>query len=304
MKSRRVLCILGLMVSVVIGANTSNTVVAEDSIKVIDVRLTAGVPSILGEVTEEKAELVVGVQGILGKYMVESTAIGILPNTVPVVQMMPEEKFTGYATTCVNVREQPNTECGVLGNYNFNDSFEYSVVNEEWVKVTYNDSVGYVFREYVSDTKQEYRIVNVPSHRDFKSYMGYNCIKSWYQKDLQGIAYTGDYGIRMYDGRYCVAVGTACNAQVGDYGALVLENGVEIPIVIGDIKADRDTDSNNLVTSANGCVSEFIVDKSLLPYAVRNSDGTGSGSISSCKEEWQSPVIQIKIFDGMNCLGL
>ena len=146
--------------------------------------------------------------------------------------------------------------------------------------------------------ESEANIINVPTHRDFKSYMGYKSITSYYQKDLQDVAHTGDYGIRMLDGRYCVAVGTACNAEIGDYGTLVLENGETIPIIIGDIKADSTTGGDNIISSENGCCSEFIVDLNSLDATAKRM-----GSISYCCDEWQSPVVQIKIYE-TNYLGL
>lgn len=205
--------------------------------------------------------------------------------------------YQGYASTLLNVRSAPSIESSILGKLSFNDLVEYSEFNEEWVKIRYNEGYAYVYKQYIVDSKCDFYSVYIPKHKDFKSYMSYNAIKSWKQKDLQNVAYTGDFGIRMVDGRCCVAVGAACNAEIGTYIDLVLENGVIIPAIVADIKADHDTQSNNLVTEANGCCSEFIVDTNLLPYAVRDSDMTGSGSISSCKEEWESSVTEIRVYD-------
>ena len=138
------------------------------------------------------------------------------------------------------------------------------------------------------------RRVSIPEHEDFKSYMSYKALTAWGQKDLQDVAYDGTYGIRMVDGRYCVAVGTGCDTVVGDYITLVLENGVSIPAIVGDIKADAHTDSSRLITKANGCCSEFIVNTSLVEDSVLRS-----GSISNCTENWKSPVVEI-VIHGIN----
>lgn len=204
--------------------------------------------------------------------------------------------YQGYAETSLNIRSVPSVDGEVVGNYNFNDLIEYYDYSDEWVKVLYNGTMAYVSKEYISDVEKEYYSVTIPTHKDFKSYMPYTAIKSWKQKDLQDVAYTGKYGIRTVDDRYCVAVGTACNADVGTYIDLVLENGTVIPAIVGDIKANRDTQSNNLITKGNSCCSEFIVETSSLPYAVKNNKGTGSGSISSCCEEWNSSVVEIRVY--------
>ena len=116
--------------------------------------------------------------------------------------------------------------------------------------------------------------------------------KSSQQYKLQKIAYTGTYGIRQYDNRYCVAIGTAFNADVGTYFDLILANGTVITCVVADIKADRHTDSNNMITVANGCLTEFIVDSSAL-----NRNAKRMGDISYCNEDWNSRVEKIRVYD-------
>lgn len=134
----------------------------------------------------------------------------------------------------------------------------------------------------------------VPSNRGFKSYMSYRAItsKCSLQYKLQSIAYTGEFGIRQIDGRFCVAIGTFSNATVGTYIDLILENETIIPCVVGDFKADIHTDSTNKITSHNGCVSEFLIDKTALYSTVKKT-----GDISYCKEEWKSPVKIIKVYE-------
>jgi hypothetical protein len=59
---------------------------------------------------------------------------------------------------------------------------------------------------------------------------------------------------------------------------------------MGDLKADKDTDSSNIFTS-NGCCSEFIVDSATL-----HSTAKLTGNISDLNEDWNSPVIKIKVY--------
>ncbi len=135
----------------------------------------------------------------------------------------------------------------------------------------------------------------VPENDGFKSFMDYRKITSvrsaQYKVQHMDDIYTSDNGIRTLKGRYCLAIGTVFDAHVGQLFDIYLENGELIPCVVGDIKADKDTDINN-VFSRNGCCSEFIVETENLPKKVQTS-----GNISNIKEEWESPVYCIDVYD-------
>lgn len=151
-----------------------------------------------------------------------------------------------------------------------------------------------VSKEHIQNESQcvEY---DVPNNNGFKSFMPYTAITSKESKQYKlqkEYAYTGEYGIRKVDDRYCVAIGTAFNSQIGDYADLVLKNGTIIPVIISDIKADEHTDTNNIATSSNGCVSEFVVDTNVLDKNIEKH-----GDVSSAKEEWDSEVVVIKVYE-------
>lgn len=149
--------------------------------------------------------------------------------------------------------------------------------------------------EEVIETNTEYKKYTIPSNSGFKSYMSYKSItsKSSYQYKLQSqYAYTGNYGIRQVNGRYCIAIGTFSTASVGTYVDLILENGTVIPCIVGDFKAPVHTDSSNIVTLHNGCVSEFIVDINNL-----HSTAKRMGNVSYCEDSWKSPVKEMKVYN-------
>ncbi|MCF0128434.1 MAG: C40 family peptidase [Pseudobutyrivibrio sp.] len=51
----------------------------------------------------------------------------------------------------LNVRMEPNTECGILAQMAEGEEVEYVAdENDEWIKVLVDDEVGYVFADYVS----------------------------------------------------------------------------------------------------------------------------------------------------------
>lgn len=207
------------------------------------------------------------------------------------------EYLDGWTKTSVNVRTEPSTESEVLTTFGYNQQIEYADYNEEWIQIKYNDDVAYIYKEYVSNTINTYKEFYVPKNRGFKSYEPYNRFNPKYkQYKLQQYACTGEYGTRKVDGRYCIALGThyfenVTNDIIGTYVDLVLENGEVIPCILGDIKADIHTDANNIMT-ANGCLSEFIVDKSQLPKDVKSM-----GNMSYAKPEWRSPVCKVIVYE-------
>lgn len=111
---------------------------------------------------------------------------------------------------------------------------------------------------------------SVPDHSPFKSYMDYRTITSTGspQYKLQQQANSVN-GFRMLGGRYMIALGSAFG-KVGDHVTIVLESGVSIPCIIGDIKADHHTDSSNKVHLSDGSIIEFIVDTGSLSSKIKS----------------------------------
>ena len=198
--------------------------------------------------------------------------------------------------TYVNIREQPSKNSEVIKQVSFNERviiIGNELTNGCWYTVDLDDKTGYIHKDYVSDKPINYRIYNVPYAKN-KTWMPYTAITSRGSKQykLQQIAYTGDYGIRMVNGRYCVAIGSHFECKIGQYFDLILANGEVIPCIMADQKANKHTDSANIVTISTNCLSEFIVDRNAL-----NRNAKRDGDISSCCPEWKSTVKQIKVYE-------
>lgn len=135
---------------------------------------------------------------------------------------------------------------------------------------------------------------DVPSYSGFKSYMPYTLFnKTSDQYALQELCCTDSDGFRRYENCYVVALGNYFDAEVGQRFDLVLANNETIHCVLGDRKDDRDTDKNNLFTSANNCMSEFIIDSSQLDSTVKKM-----GDVSYLpSQDWNSPVVEVIIFN-------
>lgn len=98
----------------------------------------------------------------------------------------------------------------------------------------------------------------------FKSYLDYRVYQNKQTKQylLQTNAntYTDSDGFRRYNDYYIVAVGSYYSRNVGDTFHIILENGKEFDVMVGDIKQDVHTDATNCYCLINGSVLEFIVD--------------------------------------------
>ena len=230
-------------------------------------------------VQEETTNLTAGVTNILLKIINE-----------PII----EEYYDGWTISNLNIRKEPSLESEILEVYSFNTLVKYSKYNEEWAKIKYNSKTAYISLDYISNKKLNYKDYTVPKTSGFKSYMPYTAItsKSSPQYKLQQQCHTGLYGIRVKDGRYCVAIGTGFNADVGTYFDLILANGTVIPCIVADIKADKHTDSNNMVTKASGCLTEFVIDSNKL-----NKSAKRMGDISYCCKEWNSRVEKVRVYE-------
>ena len=205
-----------------------------------------------------------------------------------------ETTFKPYwTTTAVNVRREPNTDSEIVATLLWNQQVSVASFNSEWDLIYWNDSIYYINSSYLQDHEAEFELFDVPYAAN-KTWMPYTAItsKSSPQYILQHTsAYTGNYGIRMVGVRYCVALGSHFGCEIGDEFDLVLANGTVIPCIMSDEKSDKHTDSNNIITTATNCLSEFVVDKSVLDIKAKRS-----GDISSVCPEWDSPVVQIRVY--------
>ena len=205
-----------------------------------------------------------------------------------------ETVYTGWSTARVNIRKKPTTNSDIYDVLEYNEKIEHQLYSDDWVRIDYNGTPAYVAKRYISNKENTYKKYSVPKNSGFKIYMSYEAItnKASKQYKLQrNYAYTGNNGIRMVHDRYCIALGTHFNATIGTYVDLILENGITISCIVSEIKSDQHTNADNIVTLHNGCVAEFLVDTDVL-----NKDAKITGDVSSCKQDWDSPVKKVKVY--------
>ncbi len=214
-----------------------------------------------------------------------------------------KEYFSGWIIAdCVNIRKKPTVDAKVIGQLYFNEKILFINENRNWIKILYEEEItGYINRKYVSKNKPKYQTYNVPYTNGKKTFMPYKVHKNGKyvsifsvlskQYKLQQYCHSGEYGIRQYKNRFCVAIGSAFGVEIGQYFDLCLENGEIINCIMADQKADVHTDSLNIATLQNGCMSEFVVDNEKL-----NSNAKRMGDISYCTDLWKSRVVKVKVY--------
>lgn len=106
---------------------------------------------------------------------------------------------------------------------------------------------------------------------EYKCYMDYRTITdtSSPQWELQQESWTDENGLRRYEDRYCIALGSAYGSDIGARYIIELEDGAQYRCVLADQKADCDTNAEH-TADMNGAVVEFIVDTPVLPSDVRS----------------------------------
>ena len=196
-----------------------------------------------------------------------------------------------YAITTINVRNAPSENSGIVGTILFDDSVSCYTYDNEWLETIYNNQKCYVSIKYLSEIPCLYTDYSCPNDLR-KSYMPYNIFnKNSDQYKIQNLAYNGNYGIRMVEGRYCVAIGNGFNIKVGDYVDITLRNGIIIPCIISDVKADKDTDKDRIKTS-DGSIAEFIVNTKIISH-----NTSIMGDISYACNEWNSNIVMIRRYE-------
>lgn len=222
---------------------------------------------------------------------------GIISGASRKISEIQDVKFTTevmWTNQKSDLYQEPNTDTEPVDYIDWNTDLEVTRINQEWYMVWFEDVNYYIMASCLSEDECSYTTTKIPKYSGFKSFMDYRTItqKNSPQYKLQQVANNEAHGIRGIDHRFCVAVGTGTGAEVGDYGELILSNNVSLPIIVSDIKANKHTDVGNLISIQANCCSEFIVDINSL-----NKNAKRDGTLSSAEELWDSPVVEIKIFD-------
>lgn len=218
---------------------------------------------------------------------------GIIADRLKVTFKVKNINKVGYLKTEARVYKKPAKKSKVLTTFSFNKKIKYVTHSKKWVKIKYKKKFAYIAKRHISKKKMKYKEYSVPKYSGYKSWMPYTAITasgSPQYKMQRRYGYTGKYGIRMVKGRFCVAIGSHFKIRIGQYFDLVLANGTVIKCILGDEKADRDTDGSNIF-SRNGCCSEFLIDRGSLARSIRLS-----GDVSSACKKWKSRVKKIRIY--------
>ena len=219
------------------------------------------------------------------------TTLNIPTSTQTIKQKKKKYKTAYIKANDLNLRKKPNVKSKSIKRLFYGKKIKFIIINKKWSKIKVDNKVGYVQMKYITTKKIKSKIHTSIPHYKLCSFMDYRCITntSSRQYKLQKKAYTGSYGIRQVDGRYCIAVGSYYTEKIGTYIDLILKNGTVIPCILADCKADRDTDGMNQKT-ADGSLIEFVVDTPQLSRKVRRR-----GDVAYAIKKWNSKIVKIKI---------
>ena len=135
-----------------------------------------------------------------------------------------KKEFSPYyvVASSLNIRQAPDTNSSLVGSLVFGDCVN-AYVDGEWAEL---DNGTYISAEYLT-SELLYTAYAAPYTSGMKSYMPYSVgdksifTQSSNQYKLQELCNTGNYGIRQYNGRYCVAIGSYFGTAIGQYFDLI-----------------------------------------------------------------------------------
>ena len=142
---------------------------------------------------------------------------------------------------------------------------------------------------------KNYVVKSVPDEASsFKTYESYRLLinGNTAQGKLQRKSKTDKKtGIRMYKGRYCIALGSYYTNKIGTKVDLVMKNGHTLKCVLGDQKANNHTNSTNQYSLRNKDIVEFIVDYSYMKKSARQM-----GDMSYTGKKFKGKIKYIKVY--------
>lgn len=147
--------------------------------------------------------------------------------------------------------------------------------------------------EVVAEPEPQWVEMDVPSNNSFKSYMGAHKITDTNSAQYQ---FKSEYldsacGIKLVDNRYTIAIGTYYTETIGTRVDLVMCNGSVVPCIVGDVKADDDTDAMNRQHNVDKSVVEFIVNIDTL-----SSEAKSHGDASYCDPRLMGEIKAIRVY--------
>ena len=162
--------------------------------------------------------------------------------------------------------------CGAIGYISeqiyirsYSESFSESLSEEEHSLSQAESS--YIVPSVESSSYIDIDLLDLPKGSDgsFKAWEDKDSItrKDSDQYKLLQLAEPNQYGFMCYDGYYLVAMGTYYAHNIGDRLIVCFENGVSIPVIIGDVKDDKDT-VDGMYCKHNASIIEFIIDKTVM----------------------------------------
>ena len=111
-----------------------------------------------------------------------------------------------WVTKDIKIKKEPKTDSENVGSYYWNAEVNVMYIDDNWAQI--KGTNHYINREHISESTIKFTDCDVPANNTIKSYMDYRTITSMSSRQykLQAASgYTGNHGLRMVNGRYCIA---------------------------------------------------------------------------------------------------
>lgn len=141
--------------------------------------------------------------------------------------------------------------------------------------VTYSPVSSSVISVDVSPTAEAQEGLPLPDPKvadgSFKTYMDYKSITDMHsaQYQLQQLCWTDTDGFRRYEHYYLIALGSAYTNMIGEtFDVYISSSDKPKHCMVGEAKADKNTDETHRFIEENGNIVEFIIDKTVMDQNV------------------------------------
>lgn len=191
-----------------------------------------------------------------------------------IISMLLNTQIIYKLTTSAEIL-QPSAEnkMGIL-------SSETVVENPVFISVSETEEIQSTAVEEPLPESDETMLLSLPDMPTnmhlYTDYRSYNLTGTPHYR-LQQKCYTDEYGCRRFGEDYVIGLGTFYSTDIGDRFEITLDNGNTFTAILGDTKADKDTDISNRYTECvnydgEPCanVLEFIVDSERLEQGARD----------------------------------
>ena len=113
--------------------------------------ISCGLNNSYGHPDEETIEKFESIEAQIFRTDEQGNIVAVSDGETITWNTVPSNSYIMYSAVSLNVREQPNTNCTVLGQLAPGEAAEVITESDGWARILYNGSVAYVASEYLTE---------------------------------------------------------------------------------------------------------------------------------------------------------